>query len=259
MKKLFISILLLCASATIFASHANDKELSTSKKESQVIDPSDLTRVYTMVSGWVNSQNNVRATASWSGAWTESQHFMGFIEGYWGNEDDADKWGTDLLNVRAQYFHVVSTDFSFAPKVGFSLDYIDNQGDNNLTALGVLAMVPPRLTGNLQLFPNIAYMKGEAEGVDVDGYMFNLYGTYPIGSNGTYVQLWPEYINVSGTGVDSTSLTFSGLYAQPLNKLRTVWLNLRLDYANKETKLTSYYDRIKEDETVLTLGFKFYL
>ena len=64
---------------------------------------------------------------------------------------------------------------------------------------------------------------------------------------------------MSGTGVDSTSLTLSGLYAQPLNKLRTIWLNLRLDYATKETKLTTYYDRIKGDETVLTLGFKFYL
>lgn len=229
------------------------------KTTRQAIDPSDLTRVYTMVSGWINSQNNLRATASWSGAWSEDHSFMGFIEGYWGDEVDEDKWGTDLLKVRAQYFHVIDTDLSYAPKLGFSLDYIDNQGDNNLAAFGVLGMLPPALTGKLQLFPNVAYMKGKAEGVDVDGYMLNLYGTYPIGTNGTFVQVWPEYIDVNGTGINSNSLTLSGLYAQPLNSLRTMWLNVRFDYATKETKLTSYPDRIKEDETVLTLGFKYYL
>lgn len=242
-------------------SHQNEvtKSENSSEKTSQAIDPSDLTRVYTMVSAWVNSQNNLRATASWSGAWSETHSFMGFIEGYLGDEDDADEWGADLLKVRAQYFHVIDTDFSYAPKLGFSVDYIDNQGDNNLAAIGLLGMVPPALTGKLQVFPNIAYMKGKAEGVDVDGYMLNLYGTYPIGKKGTYIQVWPEYIAVSGTGIDSNSLTLSALYAQPLNANRTMWLNLRLDYASKETKLTSYYERIKEDETVLTLGFKFYL
>lgn len=235
------------------------ENITSSKKETQEIDPSDLTRVYTMVSAWINSQNNLRATASWSGSWNDTHSFMGFIEGYLGDEDDADKWGTDLLKVRAQYFHVINTDLSFAPKLGFSVDYIDNQGDNNLAALGLLGMVPPSLTGKLQVFPNIAYMKGKAEGVDVDGYMLNLYGTYPIGTQGTYIQVWPEYIAVSGTGINSNSLTLSGLYAQPLNASRTMWLNLRIDYASKETKLTTYYDRIREDDTVLTLGFKFYL
>jgi hypothetical protein len=235
------------------------KNTDSAETVKQAIDPSDLTRVYSMVSGWVNSQNNVRATASWSGAWSENHSFMGFIEGYWGDEVDEDKWGTDLLKVRAQYFHVIDTDLSNAPKLGFSVDYIDNQGDNNLVAFGILGMVPPALTGKLQLFPNVAYMKGKAEGVDVDGYMLNLYGTYPISASGAFVQIWPEYIDVSGTGINSNSLTLSGLYAQPLDSLRTMWLNIRLDYATKETKLTSYPDRIKEDETVLTLGFKYYL
>lgn len=257
---LFLSLTI--QSFTIMANEEPPKNSGNNKPEAtedKTIDPSDLTRVYSMVSTWINTQNNFRATASWSGSWSENQQFMGFIEGYWGNEDDTDKWGTDLLNVRAQYFHVIDTDLSYAPKLGLSVDYIDNQGDNNLMALGILGLIPPQLTGKLQLFPNIAYMKGEAEGVDVDGYMLNLYGTYPIGTSGTYVQLWPEYISVSGIGIESNSLTFSGLYAQPLNAIRTAWLNLRIDYATKETKLTSYYDRIKEDETVLTLGFKFYL
>ncbi len=227
--------------------------------EGEAIDPSDLTRVYTMVSAWVNSQSNLRATASWAGAWSETQQFMGFVEGYWGDEDDTDQWGTDLLKVRAQYFHVIDTEMKAAPKLGFSLDYIDNPGDNNLAALGVLSMIPPSVTGRLQVFPNVAYMQGKAAGVDVDGYMLNLYGTYPVGTNGTFIQVWPEYISVSGAGVDSTSLTFSGLYAQPLNSLRTMWMNIRLDYATKETRLNSYFERINEDETVLTLGFKFYL
>jgi len=260
---------ILCLFGLLFSSltfanisEKNRDEVDTASptdKVTQAIDPSDLTRVYTMASVWVNTQNNIRATASWSGAWNEKHSFMGFIEGYLGDEDDADKWGADLLKVRAQYFHVIDTDLSYAPKLGFSVDYIDNQGDNNLAAIGLIGMVPPSVTGKLQLFPNIAYMTGKAEGVDVDGYMLNLYGTYLVGTNGTYIQLWPEYISVSGTGVDSNSLTLSGLYAQPLNTNKTVWFNLRVDYANKETKLTGYYDRINEDEAVVTLGFKFYL
>lgn len=256
LQTLLLSTTILASSVTWAESSITEEETTTT---AQAIDPSDLTRVYTMASAWVNSQNNLRATAQWAGAWSETQSFMGFIEGYWGDKEDEDKWGTDLLNVRAQYFHVVDTNMSMAPKLGVSLDYIDNEGDNNLAAVGLLGMVPPSLTGKLQLFPNIAYMKGEAEGVDVDGYMLNFYGTYPIGSDGTFIQVWPEYIAVSGTGINSNSLTFSGLYSQPLNKLKTIWLNFRMDYATKETKLTTYHDRINEDEAVFTLGVKFYL
>lgn len=246
----------LLASSIVLASNMLNAEDSP---ESNVIDPSDLTRVFTMGSIWLNSQQNLRATASWAGAWSEDHTFMGFIEGFWGDKDNEDAWGTDFLNVRAQYFHVIETHSDSLPKAGFSLDFMEEENGDNLAAVGVLAMVPPSLTGGVQVFPNVAYMKGEAASTDVDGYMLNLFGTYPISNDGTFIQVWPEYISVSGDGIESQSLTFSGLFAMPITGDRSTWFNLRLDHATKETKLSFYNDRLNEKETVLTVGIKLYL
>ncbi len=243
---LFTALVLSCSTVM-----AEEKE--------EVVDPSDLTRVYTMGSVWVNTQNNLRATAQWAGSWTETQSFMGFIEGYWGDKEDEDKWGTDFLNLRAQYFHVLQTGFKELPSTGLSFDYIDEKKGSTLYAVGALAMLSPERTGSWQVFPNIALMEGEVADEDVDGYMINLYGTYPVNDKGTFIQIWPEFISVKGDGVESDSLTLSALFSMPLDNNRKTWLNIRLDHARKETKLPVYQDRINEDETVLTTGLKFYL
>ena len=252
MHKNIFAVILISA-----ASMLNAEEII--EPEADVIDPSDLTRVFTMASIWLNSQQNVRATASWAGSWSEDQQFMGFVEGIWGDKDDEDAWGTDLLNVRAQYFHVFETHAEALPKAGLSLDYMEEENGDNLVAVGMLAMVPPSLTGGVQVFPNVAYMKGEVASTDVDGYMLNLYGTYPISSDGTFIQLWPEYISVSGDSVESESLTLSGLFSMPVNNDRSAWFNLRVDHATSETKLSFYKDRLNEKETVVTVGMKFFL
>lgn len=232
---------------------------NVSAQEEESIDPSDLTRVYTMGSFWANSQNNLRVTAQFAGSWTENQSFMGFIEGYWGNKDDEDKWGTDFLNLRAQYFHVIKTSWKELPSTGFSIDYIDEDSGSTLVALGAIAMLAPERTGKWQVFPNIAYVNGDIAEQDVDGYMLNLYGTYPLSDSGAFIQFWPEFISVDGNGIESDSLTISGLFSMPLGSKRKTWLNVRLDHATKETKLPFYADGLSEEETVLTVGIKIYL
>ncbi len=253
-KNLYLVTLLSMASMLNAEEVLESETLAT-----DVIDPSDLTRVFTMASIWLNSQQNLRATASWAGSWSEDHTFMGFVEGFWGDKENEDAWGTDLLNVRAQYFHVIDTHLDALPKTGFSIDYMEEENGDSLAALGMLAMVPPSLTGGVQVFPNVAYMKGEVASTDVDGYMLNLYGTYPISNDGTFIQVWPEYISVSSDSIESESLTFSGLFSMPITGDRSTWFNLRLDHATKETKLSFYNDRLNEKETVVTVGVKFFL
>lgn len=252
MYKRIISVFLMLMAMNLCAEEISEADTA-------VIDPSDLTQVFTMGSIWLNSQQNLRATASWAGSWSEDQQFMGFVEGIWGDKDDENAWGTDLLNIRAQYFHVIETHIEALPSTGFSLDYMEEENGDNLAAVGVLARLPPSLTGGVQVFPNAAYMKGEVASTDVDGYMLNLYGTYPLSSSGTFIQFWPEYISVSGDSVESESLTLSGLFSMPVNNKRSVWFNLRVDHAMSETKLVFYNDRLNEKETVVTMGMKFYL
>jgi hypothetical protein len=97
----------------------------------------------------------------------------------------------------------------------------DESGDN-LTALGTLALLPSSLTGNWLIYPSAAYVEGDVSGANVDGYMFIVYGSRTIGDSGAYIWVWPEYLDLSGAGVDTDSLTLTGQYAKPLNEDRSM-------------------------------------
>lgn len=63
-----IIFMLIILTPLASAEQTSTTSTNDSSSAKQAIDPSDLTRVYTMASVWANNQNNVRATASWSGA-----------------------------------------------------------------------------------------------------------------------------------------------------------------------------------------------
>ena len=182
----YLSLLLL---STFFVNSLYAQE--NSEAANKTIDPSDMTNVYSSASVAINTQENIKLNLSLGGSWSENHQYLAVVEGFLGDKETADKWGSELLNYRVQYFHVITTEDSYLPKVGFSVDYLKEKiGGDNLIAVGALALLPESLTGSWQVFPNLAYIKGDVLGESVNGYMLNLYGSYVVDDIGSYIWLW---------------------------------------------------------------------
>lgn len=215
-------------------------------EESEVIDPSDLTRVYTQAALFVNSDADIRASAMFTGAWTENIQFAGFVEGEFGNdkakEDEKDKLGLNYQNGRAQYFQVHAIDNPLMPRVGISTDLIHQNGsaggldfdDTTLLSIGAIALINPKYTGGAMVFPNLAYTTGNVMGKSADGFMANLFVTQPIGDAGAFIQAWPEYFKVEGDVVEMESKAFNLMLNAPLKQNRTQWLMTKLQYGSAD-------------------------
>ena len=81
-----------------------------------------MTNVYSSVALAINSDETVRTTANFGGAWNDDHQYLAVLEGFWGDREEDDDWGSELLNYRAQYFHVIQTDTRLFSKLGFSGD-----------------------------------------------------------------------------------------------------------------------------------------
>ncbi len=90
------------------------------------VDPSDITRLYTTASIFVNDNSNIKVAGSLSGAYSETNQYMALFEYEMGNADKEGDFSADYISARAQYFQVLSTGTATMPKAGISLDYIDN-------------------------------------------------------------------------------------------------------------------------------------
>ncbi|MCL9774009.1 hypothetical protein [Vibrio methylphosphonaticus] len=239
MNKTMISLALFTAltSGAVFA------------EESEVIDPSDLTRVYTQAAFFVTSDADIRVSAMFTGAWTEDIQFAGFVEGNFGNnsakEQGKDKFGLDYQKSRAQYFQVHAVDNKFMPRVGLSTDLIhqsSNAGamknlgyqDTTLVSVGGIGLLNPAYTAGAMVFPNVAYTTGKVLGESADGYMVNLFVTQHIGDSGAFVQVWPEYFNVEGDTVEMESKSFNVMFNAPIKSDRTQWLMTKLEYGSTD-------------------------
>ncbi len=213
--------------------------------EERVIDPSDLTQVYTQAAVFVTSDADIRVSSMLTGAWNEDISFAGFIEGNFGDRhaDDEDKLGADYLGGRAQYFQVHATDSSMMPRVGFSTDLIHQKTvglkDTTLFSAGAIGLINPAYTPGMMVFPNAAYTVGDVLGESADGYMLNLFATVQIGDSGAFVQMWPEYFNVSGDVAEMESKSFNVMVNAPVKSDRTLWLMTKLEYNSTDTVLPS--------------------
>ena len=78
------------------------------EQESEVINPSDLTRVYTQAAVFLDSNADVRMSGMMTGAWSDDIQFAGFAEGTIGNDDakidGKHKVGTDYQKVVCSTF-----------------------------------------------------------------------------------------------------------------------------------------------------------
>lgn len=218
-------------------------------EETEVIDPSDLTRVYTQAALFVTSDADVRASAMFTGAWSDDIQFAGFVESSFGNDSakqqGKDKFGLDYQKGRAQYFQVHATENSLFPRVGLSTDLIHQNGsagvldglgykDTTLFSVGAIGLINPQYTMGAMVFPNIAYTTGKVFGESADGYMLNLFVTQPIGDSGAFVQAWPEYFSVEGDTVEMESSSFNVMFNAPIKSDRTQWLMTKLEYGSTD-------------------------
>ncbi|MGL6313320.1 hypothetical protein [Vibrio sp. WXL103] len=210
-------------------------------EESEVIDPSDLTRVYTQAAVFVTSDADVRVSAMFTGAWSEDIQFAGFVEGNFGNDkakaEEKDKLGVDYQNGRAQYFQVHALDNPLMPRVGISTDLIHQKtpgDDTTLLSVGAVGLINPQYTFGAMVFPNLAYTTGNVMGKSADGFMANLFVTQPIGDAGAFIQAWPEYFKVEGDVVEMESSAFNVMFNAPIKQNRTQWLMTKLQYGSAD-------------------------
>lgn len=221
------------------------------------VDPSDLTRLYTTASVFINDNSNIKIAGSLSGAYSETNQYMALFEYEMGNADKEGELSTDYISARAQYFQVLSTGIENMPKAGVSLDYIDNDIGVKMIAVGLLGLVNPKWTGGFMVFPNISYNQGEILDIDVDGMSANLFISRKLNKNGTFIQFWPEYTNVSGGGKTSESLNWNFSFGTPVTADNSGWFNCK--FTHGESSLSDNivtFDAPKS--TSIYLGYKKY-
>tara|TARA_Y100001956_G_scaffold81991_1_gene101265 strand:- start:2928 stop:3719 length:792 start_codon:yes stop_codon:yes gene_type:complete len=260
-KTLLVTTLLSLPSTPVFSD------------DSEVIDPSDLTRVYTQAALFVTSDADVRVSSMFTGAWSEDVQFAGFVEGNFGNDkakqQGKDKFGIDYQKSRAQYFQVHAMDNPFMPRIGLSTDLIHQNGsagvlkdlgykDTTLLSLGAIGLINPQYTAGAMVFPNVAYTTGKVFGESADGYMLNLFVTQPIGDSGAFVQAWPEYFKVEGDTVEMESSSINVMFNAPIKSDRTQWLMTKLEYGSTDIVTPDGFEIDGDIELQAEIGVKWF-
>ncbi len=264
-KATLTTALLLALSGTAIASEQ--------EQESEVINPSDLTRVYTQAAVFLDSNADVRMSGMMTGAWSEDIQFAGFAEGTFGNDDakvdGKHKLGTDYQKGRAQYFQVHALDNSLLPRVGFSTDLIHQNGeagtakdsglkDTTLFSAGVIGLINPAYTFGAKVFPNVAYTTGKVFGQSADGYMLNMFLTKEIGDSGSFIQFSPEYFKAEGDVVSMESSKLNFFVSAPTRSDRTQWLMTRFEYGSADVVLPDGTEINNDPELRVEIGMKWF-
>lgn len=235
--------------------------------EEKNIDPGDMTKVYTQLGASIDSDSNIKALGSLSGTYGNGDNFLLYGEAVFGDNHFHDEdYGIAYSNTRMQYFQAKTTSLSALPKVGFSVDLIHNNlpeiasyGDSmSLASVGAVAMISPKYTGSFMVFPNIAYTKGDMYGEDVDGYLSALYITHRISSNRAYVGLFPEYMSLSGEGIERDSIKLKFIVGTPVTDSGRLWLTSTFEHQEAKFNIAES-DYSWQNTSRVEMGFKYYL
>ncbi|RTR38419.1 hypothetical protein EKG38_12920 [Shewanella canadensis] len=193
MKKTLISIALVIGFSG--AAFAGDKQP----------DPSDLTAVNSFAYGTIDNEGKLNGMLGIAGAYSEGNNYIGLVEHAVATKNN--EFGKKAQNSRLRYFQVLDTGSSVLPQAGFSVDYMkgwksdDKDVSTDIVALGAIAKVTTPWEA-LSIFPNVAYVKGEAEHqhgkFDLTGYQVNLFGSIAIGDMGKYLVIQPEFMHLDG-------------------------------------------------------------
>ncbi|OEE66295.1 hypothetical protein A1OO_10925 [Enterovibrio norvegicus FF-33] len=230
MKKIALVPLAILLAAPVFA------------QDGDIIDPADVTKVYTQAGVLLSGNSDIQLQGQISGGLENGQQFALLAEAYFKDEDrNANDFGSDYTNSRFQYFHVFEPGFHAVPKLGFSVDYINTRDDaagmnNDLISIGGVAAINPAYTAGLLVFPRLGVITGDIEltqqGIDdsVSGFSAGLITAKYLGDSGSYLHFTPEYQSVSGDTIEMDTVSFKAGINAPLNSARTWWVNTRFDY-----------------------------
>ncbi|WP_295898622.1 hypothetical protein [uncultured Vibrio sp.] len=230
------------------------------------VDPGDMTKVYTQLGASIDSDSNIKLLGSMSGTYRNSDTFLLYGEASFGDADfDDEDYGADYSNGRLQYFHVMDSGVSAFPKMGFSVDYIhsllpevNNEDAMSIASIGLVGMVNPIHTQKLMVFPNIAYTKGTMYGEDVDGYLATLFLTRRISEDRSYIGFFPEYMSISGDGIERDSVKLKFQVGTPITDSKRLWM--MTTYEHQEANLQ--YLNIHQgwsNSSCIEFGFKYYI
>ncbi|KAB0291841.1 hypothetical protein F2P58_01480 [Vibrio fortis] len=232
MKKL--ALLISVGSVLAFPAHADSE---------RVIDPADVTKVYTQSALMLSGSSDIQFQGQISGGLENGQQFAllaeaTFVDDNDTTQSDPNKFGSDYSNSRIQYFHVFEPGIAATPKIGMSLDYINTRTNikNDLLSVGGVVAINPAYTQGFLVFPRAGLMTGsmEIDGASVGkdnltGYSLGLITAKHLGDSGAYVSFVPEWQDLSGDDINMQNLSLKTSLNVPINSARTWWLNTRYD------------------------------
>lgn len=238
----------------------------TSVVADDVIDPADVTNVYTQSAIMVSGDASIQWQGQIAGGLENGQQFALLAEATFDNKDNnTNKFGLDYQSSRVQYFHVFDTGLKTANKAGISLDYINtrtNSIKNDLFAVGTVAAIDPAHLGGLLVFPMASLITGNIELADntrdeLTGIGASLITAKYLGDSGAYISVTPELQNLSGHTVDLKNFTIKTSINAPLNSSRSWWINTRYDIAKSRLSGNSQ-DYASAWETQAWIGVRHY-
>ncbi|MPW27995.1 hypothetical protein F9L16_03165 [Agarivorans sp. B2Z047] len=230
------------------------------------IDPSDLTRVYTQAALMVSGNSNVMPVGMISGGYNNAHQFALLAEAKFGKsgENAGNEFGLEYGSSRFQYFQVADTGSSFMPRAGLSADYINVRSSSiksDLLALGGVAAINQQFTPGFMLFPMAGYVFGNMEinGIkeDVNGVNLSIAASIPIGGNGAFMMIWPEYRKVSGNSIKTENVSTKLILNSPLTNDRKWWINTRIELDNSQLKLGED-SLVKQRNSDVYMGIRYF-
>ena len=237
----------------------------------RVIDPADVTKVYTQSALMVSGSSDIQFQGQVSGGLENGQQFALLAEATFVDDNDEslrdpNDFGSEYSNSRIQYFHVFETGTKATPKVGLSLDYINTRTSikNDLLSVGGVVAINPAYTGGFLVFPRAGLMTGSMEipamnssKDDLTGYSLGLITAKHLGDSGAYVSLVPEWQDLSGSDINMQNFSFKTSLNVPMNSARTWWLNTRYDITKGDIDVNGF-SMPSEWQTEAWVGVRYY-
>ncbi|OBS95336.1 hypothetical protein A9261_14205 [Vibrio tasmaniensis] len=237
----------------------------------RVIDPADVTKVYTQSALMFSGSSDIQFQGQVSGGVDNGQQFALLAEATFVDDNDVtqrdpNKFGSDYSNSRLQYFHVFEPGLEVTPKIGVSLDYINTRTNikNDLLSVGGVVAINPAYTGGFLVFPRAGLVTGSMEisGVssskdDLTGYSLGLITAKHLGDSGAYVSLVPEWQDLSGSDINMQNFSLKTSLNVPMNSARTWWLNTRYDITKGDIDVNGL-SMPSEWQTEAWVGVRYY-
>lgn len=178
-----------------------------------------------------------RLLGSLSGAYRSGSQFMGSLE--------MEQQAGETKYYRGQYFQVFDTGASTLPKVGFSVDYLNNKSEGarsvleEITALGLIAEVDIPVSF-LKFFPQVALLRadvsdrtatGDVSATDLlgrgslSGYQLASHFSFYLDNKGSYLHYNPQFNDLNQLKTAQHTVNIG----TPLRADKKLWGVVRLE------------------------------